>query len=249
MRNKDVVQDIVAPGGLRYARILTGGNINKEDLNELKKHYGYFHIYTLKKIDDPDLSTLEQKTIFINLDKGLDEVFSDFNDTCKKHIRRAERNPEIMIKILDDNFEGSYELYRNIKSAEGAKPDIETEFQDCLLFNAYYKGKMIVTMSFYDNGETIRAKHIASVRKLGEDQKVVAQASRLITWEVCKWGASNGRKLLDLAGITDDPKKAGIKAFKESFGGNEGVVYMQRYEMPAFSDIKKKLNLEGKNIN
>ena len=109
---------------------------------------------------------------------------------------------------------------------------------------------MIVTMSFYDNGEIIRAKHIASVRKENvQDAKIVAQASRLLNWEVIKWGKSHGRKLFDLGGITNDPAKAGIRDFKRSFGGDETDIYMYRYTTRIFSFLKKILSAGGKNIN
>ena len=109
---------------------------------------------------------------------------------------------------------------------------------------------MIVTMSFYDNGEIIRAKHIASIRKeKAEDAKIVAHASRRLNWEVMKWGKSQGRKLFDLGGITDDPAKVGIREFKQSFGGDEVDVSIYRYATPLFALLKKTLPLLGKNIN
>ncbi len=55
--------------------------------------------------------------------------------------------------------------------------------------------------------------------------------------------------MFDLGGITDDPAKAGIREFKQSFGGDEVDMYMYRYATPAFASVKKIVNLFGRNIN
>jgi len=249
MRPGDLIQDMSA-GGLKYVRILTG-SISQSEAEELKKKYDYIHIYSYQNADLPGFKKSMQHTALIDLTKNPESIFSRFNDTAKKHIRRAERNPNLKLVPLDPDFKASYALYHKIKSEEGAKPDIEEDFKNCLFFNAYLNGNLIVTASFYDNGEYIRAKHIASLRKtMGEEAKIVAHATRALNWELCKWGAQLGRKFFDLAGLNlEDPAKRGIVEFKRSFGGDEADMYILRYETPEFSQLKKKLNEEGKNIN
>jgi len=191
-----------------------------------------------------------QRTPVFDLTEDLNTIFKRFNETCKKHIRRAERNTDLLIKACDTNAVASYKLYERVKRSEGAQPDIQEEFAGCLLFNAYLKGEMIVTMSFYDNSDIIRAKHIASIRKeSGADPKIIAHASRRLNWEVIKWGKEKERTLFDLGGVTDDPAKSGIREFKESFGGDETDIFMYRYATPEFASLKKMLNESGKNIN
>ncbi|MDP3770246.1 MAG: hypothetical protein Q8R40_04915 [bacterium] len=248
MRKEDLVQDLSFLG-LKYARILSN-RITKEDAENLKKKYQYIHIYSFEKKDLPGFDRRVQRTPIIDLSQDLEAIFKKFNDTCKKHIRRQERNLDLTLVMLDNDVCASYKLYKRIKSQEGARPDIKKEFENCIFFNAYMKGEMIVTMSFYDNGEIIRAKHIASLRKeMAEDAKIVAQATRGLNWEVMKWGKAHGKKIFDLGGITDDPTKAGIRDFKNSFGGNDTDIYMYRYTTPVFSFLRKALNLAGKNIN
>ena len=248
MRKADLIQDL-SYFGFPYARILSR-RVTGEEAEGLKKKYGYIHMYSFEKENLPHFDVRIQRTPVFDLSRDLEEIFKKFNDTCKKHIRRGERNTDLKVVALDDDFTRSYALYKRVKSQEGAYPDMEREFENCIFFNAYFKGEMIVTMSFYDNGEMIRAKHIASLRKeRGEDAKIVAHASRRINWEVMKWGKANGRKMFDLGGITDDPAKAGIREFKESFGGDEMDVYMCRYTTPLFAFLKKIAHISGKNIN
>lgn len=248
MRKEDVVQE-VSLLGFPYARIVSR-RITREDAECLKQQYHYIHIYSFEKEDLPGFTMRVQETPIFDLSEDLEGLFKKFNDTCKKHIRRGERNPDLALVALDTNVAASYALYARIKSQEGAYPDLKREFENCIFFNAYLRGEMIVTMSFYDNGEIIRAKHIASVRKeKSEDAKIVAQASRRLNWEVMQWGKAHGRAIFDLGGITDDPTKAGIREFKKSFGGNDVEAYIYRYTTPVFAVLKKALPLIGKNIN
>ncbi len=187
MKKEDIVQDM-SVAGLRYARILSR-RITPGEADNFKKTYSYIHIYSFTKENLPGFRLRIQRTPIFDLSQDEDEIFKKFNDTCKKHIRRGERNPDLTLVLLDGDIAGSYTLYKRVKSHEGAPPDLQREFDNCLFFNAYLRGEMIVTMSFYDNGEVIRAKHIASVRKeKTEDAKTVAQASRRLNWEVMKWG-------------------------------------------------------------
>lgn len=248
MRKEDLVQELSFLG-FPYARILSR-RVTGEDAEQLKKKYHYIHIYSFEKENLPGFDVRVQKTPIFDLSENREGLFKKFNDTCKKHIRRGERNPDLKLVALDNDVAASYALYERIKSQEGARPDIKKEFENCIFFNAYLKGEMIVTMSFYDNGEIIRAKHIASVRKeKSEDAKIVAHASRRLNWEVMQWGNASGRKIFDLGGITDDPAKAGIREFKKSFGGDDVEVYIYRYTTPIFAFLKKALPLLGKNIN
>ncbi len=249
MRKEDLIQDLSFLG-CRYARILSR-QVTREDVENLKKRYHYIHIYSFDKKELPGFDVRIQKTPIFDLSEDLEKIFQKFNDTCKKHIRRGERNSDLKLVADDNNFSESYALYKKAKSHEGVRPDIQREFTNCLLFNAYFRGKIIVTMSFYDNGEIIRAKHIGSLRKEmdGMSEKIIAHATRGLNWEAIKWGKAHGRKIFDLAGITDVSSMAGIKEFKMSFGGNITDIYICRHVTPVFHLIKKAVNLLGSNIH
>lgn len=250
MRKEDLAQDL-SISGLRYARILTE-NITAEEAETLKQKYSYVHIYSYKPASLAEFDIRTQKTSLIDLTQGEDKIFAGFQSSARQRVRKSEQIPGLEIKILDKNFSGSYGFYKRAKQLDDAPPDIKREFEECVFFNAYLSGRMIVTMSFYDNGEIVRSKHIASLRKIvnSEKQQTISNASRRLIWEACKWGGANGRKFLDLGGINfDDLAKAGVRAFKESFGGKVADVYIYKYETAAFSKLKKLLNFFGRNIN
>lgn len=248
MRKEDLLQD-ESFLGFKYARILSG-RVTREEAEALTKKYHYVCIYSFEKESLPGFDVKIQRTPVFDLSQDLEAIFRKFNDTCKKHIRRGERNAELRLVAPDNDVTASYGLYKRAKDEEGARLDIKKDFANCLFFNAYFKGEMIVTMSFYDNGEIIRAKHIASLRKEKEQYaKIIAHASRRINWEVMKWGQANGRKIFDLGGVSDNPSKAGIRDFKQSFGGNEVNMYIYRYMTPGFSILKKIINLFGRDIH
>src|SRR5215475_4871557 len=249
MEKDDLIQDL-SICGLKYARILTE-RAKPEELKALKKKYSYINVYCYSQFVCSGFRSRTQPTLLINLSQDLDQIFGNFNANTRNHVHRAEKNSDLELKVLDTDADRSYKFYSRIKSMEGAPPDLKREFFRCHLFNAYWKENMILTMSFYDNGSYIRSKHIASSRKLmGKDAKVVAHASRALTWEVCKWGKAHGRGLFDLGGINYmDASKAGIREFKQSFGGIEADVRIYRYATRLFLALKRGLNFFNKNIN
>jgi hypothetical protein len=249
MEKDDLIQDL-SICGLKYARILTK-RVQPEELKAFKKTYNYINIYCYSPLVCSGFRSRIQPTLLIDLSQDLNKIFGNFNANTRNHVRHAEKNSALELKVLDTAADTSYQFYSRIKSLDGAHPDLKREFSGCHLFNAYWTGKMIVTMSFYDNGSYIRSKHIASSRKLlGKDAKVVAHASRALIWEVCKWGKAHGRGMFDLGGINyTDASKAGIREFKRSFGGIEADVGIHRYATRLFLALKKGLNLFNKNTD
>jgi hypothetical protein len=249
MKKDDLIQDL-SICGLKYARILSE-RAEPEELEALKRKYSYINVYCYSPFICSGFHSRIQPTLLINLSQDLDQIFGNFNANTRNHVRHAEKNSDLEPKVLDTAADTSYKFYNWIKSMDGAHPDLKREFFRCHLFNAYWKGNMIVTMSFYDNGRYIRSKHIASSRKLmGKDAKVVAHASRALIWEVCKWGKAHGRGVFDLGGINyTDASKAGIREFKRSFGGIEADVGICRYATRLFLALQRGLNLFNKNID
>jgi lipid II:glycine glycyltransferase (peptidoglycan interpeptide bridge formation enzyme) len=249
MKKDDLIQDL-SICGLKYARILTA-RATPEELEAFKKTYSYINIYCYSPFVYSGFTSRIQPTLLIDLSQDLDQIFGNFNANTRNHVHRAENNGDLELKVFDTAADISYKFYSWIKSLDGAHPDLKREFSRCHLLNAYWTGKMIVTMSFYDNGSYIRSKHIASSRKfMGKDAKVVAHASRALIWEVCKWSKAHGRGMFDLGGINyTDASKAGIREFKRSFGGIETDVGIHRYATRLFLALKRGLNVFNKNID
>lgn len=235
---------------MRYARILTE-RLNAQEAEALRRDYQYVQAYCFAPPTDlPGFQMYKQSTYVINLTQSLDSIFANFRKTTRNEIKTVCRNPDVTLKVLDPDEASSYELYAAVKKADGANPDIREEFVNCLYANAYLRGSLFVTTSFYDNGVQLRCKHIASLRKsLGDDRKFAAQATRAIVWKMCEWGSANGRTLLDLGGVNfTDPAKVGVLQFKQSFGGELIEVPIYRYDAPEFAEYRKQLNESGVNI-
>jgi len=249
MRRNDIIQDITV-AGMRYARILTE-NLNNEEAEQLKRDYQHADVYCFgRPIDLPGFQRLKQLTYAINLTLGPDRIFANFHSTTRNQINKLSRNAYVTLKLLDPDEASSYDLYAEVKKADGANPDIREEFVNCIYANAYLRGSLFVTTTFYDNGVQLRLKHIASLRKsIGDDSKFVAHATRAIIWNLCGWASARGRTLLDLGGVNfTDPAKAGIVQFKESFGGDLIEVSIYRYDTCTFAEYRKQLNASGVNI-
>lgn len=249
MRREDIIQDI-SVAGMRYARILTE-NLNGEEAEQLKRDYQHVEVYCFgPPIDLPGFQLRKQSTYAINLTQGPDRIFANFHDTTRNQIKKLSRNSDVALKLMDPDEAGSYELYAEVKKADGANPDIREEFVNCLYANAYLRGSLFVTTTFYDNGIQLRLKHIASLRKsIGDDRKFVAHATRAVIWQLCEWASVRGRTLLDLGGANfSDPTKAGIVQFKQSFGGDLIEVSIYGYDTCAFAEYREQLNASGVNI-
>lgn len=237
--------------GLRYARFL-GERIDVRALEAERDSYRYIEVYSYMPLEAAGFALFRiQKTPVIDLAQSLDEIFGRFHTLTRRGIRRSEELPDLTVRIPDSDESGSYRFYKKVKKKDGVIPDLGREFQRCLFMNAYYKNRMIASISFYDNGRALRCKHIVSLRKeMGEESNVAAFAARRLVWEVCRYGKERGYAKVDLGGINfEDPAKRGVAQFKSSFGGDIRDVYVYRHETSLFALLKRALNWFGRNIH
>lgn len=238
--------------GIPYIRILTP-TVAKEDVEELKRKFLYVFIYSYSPLDLPDFALKEQTTAIIDLTQSLDDIFAKFRKNTRNEIRKMESTADITYRVPDTDLNSSYSLYKRVKRKDDkvATIDIKEDFKGCLFFNAYQNKTLVVSMSCYDNGTTLRLKHIVSRRKEeGFNSYIMGAVSRKLIWEICKYGKNIGRTSFDLAGTNlADSTKSGVTMFKQSFGGEQGAVYIYRYERRMFTLVKKLLHLVGMNIN
>jgi len=248
--SKDKIQDLSFLG-LKYARFLAD-DINLEKLEKEKGDHSYIAIYSYKKIHLKDFELFKiQQTPIIDLTQSPEEIFKKFHTLTRRGVRHAEAFPDLRFSIPDDNINRSYKFYKEIKIKDGIIPDIRREFQNCIFFNAYFKDKIVASISFYDNGSCLRCKHIVSLRKeMGGESRIAAYAARKLVWEICKYGKNRGYKKIDLGGINfNDPAKRGVAQFKGSFGGIIQDIYIYRYETKAFKFARSVLNYFRRNIH
>ncbi|PIT90992.1 hypothetical protein COU17_02745 [Candidatus Kaiserbacteria bacterium CG10_big_fil_rev_8_21_14_0_10_49_17] len=236
--------------GLPYSRFLTQ-DASLLPLDSLRKRNAYIHIYSYARAALPGFEETSQHIIIINLRHSLEDIFDAFKKNTRNEIRKTENIPELTFSIPDRKNRDSYRFYTAIKKRDGVTPDAYIEFRGCLFFNAYYKGKMIVSVSCYDTGEILRLKHIVSERKNPSfDATLIGYATRRVMWELCKYGKERGYSTIDLAGANvSEANKSGITAFKQSFGGELKEIWVYRSKTPAFRWAQKGAHMFGKNIH
>jgi len=248
MRNEDIVQDLSFLG-LRYARILTD-DISNEEAARLVTTYSYVHIYSGKQAALDGFQERLQPTPIIDLTQNLDDIFKKFRRDTRAGIKKSGEINDLRFLEPTRNIDESYDFYKYVKKRDGVLPDLKREFAGCIFFNAYLDNRLLVSMSFYDNGITLRSKHIVSLRKeIGSRSKLVAFATRRLVWDVCQYAKERKYLKLDLGGINfSDSVKSGVADFKQSFGADIVNFYVYRYETRQFSLARRTLNVIGKNI-
>ena len=205
----------------RYARVI----LNDELLTRLihERVYSYIVGVSHTKIAfEYNVSMRQKKTLIIPLDASLEQVFRSFNDTARNEIRRTERTPEFAFTVNDGKWDDVYALYRAHRKERGLPIHPLHFLKWGMLFNAYWKGVLISTITCYDAKPYLRIQNIFS-KLAGKDKelrRITGYASRRLVYEICKYGNENGYTLLDMASANiTDPAKAGITQFKSSFGG------------------------------
>lgn len=210
----------------RY-RFFTSARVILEDelfLKLLKNpHYSYITAISHHTLKVPTgVKAKHKKTINIYLDGGIDAVFAKFNDTARNEIRKTFKLEGLEFRHNDGNWEEMYALYRRFRAAKHLEQKPLSFLKPSLVFSLYWRGELISCMTCYDVFPYLRIQNIFS--KLNHDdkdlRKMIGYATRRLIYEVCRYGCEHGYRLVDLASANfTDPKKAGITAFKSSFGG------------------------------
>ncbi len=228
-----------------YARVI----LNDELLARLIRERAYSYIVGIshKKLDlGPLVSVRRKKTINVYLTAQWDEIFRKFNDTARNEIRRTERMEELSFTLNDGNWNEVYAMYKAHRHARKLPMHPLSFLQFCMLCNAYWRGRLISTITCYDAKPYLRIQNIFS-RVAADDKelrRVAGFAARRLVSELCKYGNKNGYTLLDMASANvTDPNKAGITQFKNSFGGilEDEYTYTYKARVPRFLGKLRKI--------
>ena len=189
-------------------------------------------------------------SLSINLKEQNDNI-EMINDFCKGmksssiEENDVEKNYRVRVIKCLENFEKIYEVYQKFESDRDWIPTLKEEMARHHIFTAYYKDRLISAVTCYQHDGILRIARIFSARLEEDsdfDKRFVGYASRRVFFEVCKYGQANGYKKFDLSGVNfDDPTKAGLTRFKQSFGGPITDVYVCKYMTKDFRDFREKL--------
>ncbi len=210
----------------RRARII----LDDKALSEALKVGRHVYISGLSYDNGLGSSRVHIKTKQTTVIKLGGDYFAKFNDTTRNEIRRMEKTPELSFHIPDENRAGIYELYRDfeVRGARYVRP--QEYFSESLLCGAYLNDELIAAILCYDSYPYLRAHAIVSSKA---HLKWKSFALRRLVFEICRYGELHKYRWVDLGAInTSDPAKAGITAFKQSFGGDVVNDYHYTYKSP-----------------
>lgn len=228
-----------------YARVI----LDDELLRHLIHEQAYSYIVGISHSElsfDVPVSTRKKQTICIYLNKPMEEVFRGYNDTARNEIHRTEKMEDLQFTRDDGKWNEVYAMYLRHRKARKLPIHPLPFLQQCILFNAYWKGTLISTITCYDTKPYLRIQNIFS--RLDGDNKelrrVAGFAARRLVYEICKYGNVHGYQFLDMASANfTNPTKAGITQFKNSFGGVVSDEYTYTYKSPLVRLVSRLRNI------
>jgi lipid II:glycine glycyltransferase (peptidoglycan interpeptide bridge formation enzyme) len=173
-------------------------------------------------------------TLFIDLKKNPEDLFSGFEKNTKYEINRARKKDGVLAETLDalkekDTF---YDFYNKFALTKSREP-IGTGEIDSLIANnmftiraASFEGERLIYHSYITVNNRARLAQSASLFRTSDDpafRALTGRANRLLHWDDILYFKDHGYEIYDLGGIAlDKANKEGqaISRFKECFGGS-----------------------------
>ena len=214
------------------------------DAIENRKKYDHINIVSYDQVNVPeDFKVKKKQSVRIDLSDGMENVFNDFDKTCKKHIKRTFKMDNLSFKMLDQDFNKTYAAYVDFEKANKRTPFAKTSLQDLYLFNAYDGDEVISAILCYKTFPSLKAHTIFSKRlaKMDKDKyKMISYATRRLVYEICRYAIENNYTQLDLGSVNfTDSSKSGITNFKMTFKPAIADEYHYIYQSPKFKLVNR----------
>lgn len=189
----------------------------------------------------PSMRVREKRTLVVDVTKNDDELLASFSDTCRNEIRRTFRDDALRFSVGKDDMRAVMRLYRAFRKDKKLLIHRKSYFDGSLMFRAYLGGTLVSVVTAYP-GTVARVQHIFSLSAVDKETKNrIAYASRRLLYECMRYARDHGSVSVDLAGINvTRSEKAGITAFKRSFGGTEIPEYTYSMESVLVRLLKRK---------
>lgn len=249
------MQNSIVAASLHGHRFIRLYLVDPDDSTALVEHVcaglDYVFAYSLHDLGDvPGFSRQQKWTQLLRLNRSPDELLGSLKKNSRYEVRRSYRDEGITIVVDDPDHTGCYRFYKDVKEADGVIPDIAEDFTSVRWINAYQGERLIVSTCWFDSGDVLRTKHIASTRKQETaNAALVGRLTRRLFWEACLLGLSSGHRYVDLGGLDpDDPGKRGVAAFKQSFGGETVQIFVYRYATPYWHELSQRERTAGRMI-
>lgn len=235
--------------GFKYHRELTH-SATPEFTTPLKADYDYSFVISYGGFDDSAYKIIDKNAGIIDLTKGMDHVFGNFNKKNRQHVRGTETNTDLVFTYAIEDFDSYFQFYKRCENERGWFPVPESELRNSLVFSAMFNGQFIAGVTAYTTGKMLRLGRIYSTKRSNDETEIsnaISGAStKRIVFDFCKYGIENGFETLDLGGVDlHDPSKAGITQFKQSFGIEIIPVKIGRYTTPVFDEKEHLIRENG----
>jgi len=168
-----------------------------------------------------------------DLDAAPEAITARFDETCRRHVRRAERQDGLRHEVLADaatgleEFADFYDAFARQKGlwlADRHWLARTVEAGQLVLSCACRGGERLVWHAHLRAGHTVQLAHSVSLyRGTGDDYRsLVGRANRWLHWQDMLAFKAAGSRHYDWGGVFEPestPEHAGINRFKRSFGG------------------------------
>jgi lipid II:glycine glycyltransferase (peptidoglycan interpeptide bridge formation enzyme) len=238
---------------IKYHRFLSD-SFSEEDNSHLLNNFDYSFVISYGDFKSTSYDIVDKHAVIIDLEKNIDEVFSNFNSTSRKHIRRFDKLEELSFhnEIYDKST--FYKFYCSCERSRDWLPIAEEEFFNSIIFYVTYMGIPISGISAYICDSKIRMGRIFSIRnktKIDNANLIFGVAAKKLVYEFCIYAKENNFKFIDLGGIDlKSDKKSGISKFKLSFTDKIVPVKIGRYVKPpkTYFELNSTFKKEGFDI-
>ena len=231
---------------LKYNRVLTD-NFDEYESSELRNDFDYSFVISYGDFKTDVYDVIDKHAVVIDLNNDIEEIFSKFNATARKHIRRFNKLDELSFSDQIFDKREFYKFYCKCEASRGWLPVPQQELFKSIIFYVTYKGSPISGISAYTSNNKIRMGRIFSIRNIATIENsnlIFGVAAKKLVYEFCKYGIKNKFEQLDLGGIDlKSSEKSGISEFKLAFSNKIIPVKIGRYVSPpnTYVELQKKL--------
>lgn len=192
-----------------------------------------------------------------DLEPPPETIFARFDETCRRHIRRAEREDGLRFEVLADAVDGVgefaefYDRFARQKGLWLADRHWLTrtaEAGQLTLSCAACGGERLVWHAHLRAGSVVQLAHSASLYRgmLDERRSLIARANRWLHWRDMLAFKAAGLRRYDWGGMFEPEstaEEAGINRFKRTFGGQPVLAY--QYAVPVTLRGRMWLTVSG----
>ncbi len=184
---------------------------------------GYDHVtfhFCSQASSLPGFQMAESNTFGIDLNRDLNVIWEQLDQTTRHQITRARQNG-VKVRVNQD-YEEFMELnrrFRESKELHRFQVPMEEMKRHGVLFVSFIDDKMQGGQLYLEDDKNMRQVISVSRRlEVDKDQgKYIGYGNKLLVWEAICHAKKAGKVFFDLGGYSDEPQLLGAKQFKAGF--------------------------------